>query len=195
MRATPDGDGALDTGITVDPGAPGSAESDAPLDAGTTEPELSAAPADDPGLVGYDRRPRAARERTLGDFTTGPNVLWLVPLAIAIGALGAGIALALLDMIGFFTNLFYYQRLSVQLVSPDANTLGAIALVIPVAGGLVVGLMARFGSEQIRGHGIPEAMERVLINGSRVQPRLAVLKPISSGVSIGTGGHDFIGQP
>jgi H+/Cl- antiporter ClcA len=115
-------------------------------------------------------------------------VLWLVPLAIAIGALGAGIALALLDMIGFFTNLFYYQRLSAQLVSPDANTLGAIALVIPVAGGLVVGLMARFGSEQIRGHGIPEAMERVLINGSRVQPRLAVLKPISSGVSIGTGG-------
>ena len=91
-------------------------------------------------------------------------------------------------MIGFLTNLLYYQRLSVQLVSPDANTLGAVAVLIPVGGGLIVGLMARFGSEQIRGHGIPEAMERILINGSRVQPRLAVLKPISSAVSIGSGG-------
>ena len=118
----------------------------------------------------------------------GPEVLKLVPLALVIGALGAGVALGLLDMIGFVTNLLYYQRFSVHLVSPDANTLGTIALVIPVGGGLVVGLMARFGSEQIRGHGIPEAMERVLINGSRVQPRLAVLKPISSAVSIGTGG-------
>ena len=102
--------------------------------------------------------------------------------------LGAGISLALLDMIGFLTNLLYYQRLSVRLVSPDANTLGALAVVIPIGGGLIVGLMARFGSEQIRGHGIPEAMERILINGSRVQPRLAFLKPISSAVSIGTGG-------
>ena len=110
------------------------------------------------------------------------------PWPSLVGALGAGISLALLDMIGFFTNLFYYQRLSVHLVSPNANTLGAIALVIPVGGGLIVGLMARFGSEQIRGHGIPEAMERILINGSRVAPRLAILKPISSAISIGTGG-------
>ena len=91
-------------------------------------------------------------------------------------------------MIGFLTNLLYYQRLSVELVSPDANQLGVVAVAIPVFGGLVVGLMARFGSEQIRGHGIPEAMERILINGSRVQPRLALLKPISSAVSIGSGG-------
>jgi H+/Cl- antiporter ClcA len=91
-------------------------------------------------------------------------------------------------MIGFFTNLFYFQRLSVALVSPYGNTLGPISLVIPIGGGLVIGLMARFGSEQIRGHGIPEAMERILVNGSRVQPRLAVLKPISSAISIGTGG-------
>ena len=102
--------------------------------------------------------------------------------------LAAGISLALLDMIGFFTNLFYFQRLSVTLVSPYGNTLGAIAVVIPIGGGLIVGLMARFGSEQIRGHGIPEAMERILINGSKVQPRLAILKPISSAISIGTGG-------
>ncbi len=143
---------------------------------------------DETSVVGRDLRPAHAAERTLGDFTTTPAILRLVPLAILIGALGAGISFALLSMIGFFTNLFYYQRLSVHLVSPNANRLGAIAIIIPIGGGLIVGLMARYGSEQIRGHGIPEAMERILINGSRVQPRLAILKPISSAISIGTGG-------
>jgi CIC family chloride channel protein len=142
----------------------------------------------DATYLGTDRRPRDTSERALGDFTTTPTLLCLVPLGIVVGALGAGISLALLDMIGFFTNLFYYQRLSVHLVSPNANTLGAVALVIPIGGGLIVGLMARYGSEQIRGHGIPEAMENILINGSKVQPRLAILKPISSAISIGTGG-------
>ncbi|MGH9076401.1 MAG: chloride channel protein [Acidimicrobiales bacterium] len=169
------------------PEDPGSETRD-DLEATVLEPP---SPTDNEGteaFLGPDPRPRVTAERALGDFTTTPAILRLVPLAVLIGALGAGISLALLDMIGFFTNLFYYQRLSLTLVSPDANTLGAIALVIPIGGGLIVGLMARFGSEQIRGHGIPEAMERVLINGSRVQPRLAVLKPISSAVSIGTGG-------
>ena len=138
--------------------------------------------------LGSDRRPRGTSERALGDFTTTPSLLPLVPLSIVVGALAAGISLALLDMIGFFTNLFYYQRLSAHLSSPNANTLGAIALVIPIGGGLIVGLMARYGSEQIRGHGIPEAMENILVNGSKVQPRLAILKPVSSAVSIGTGG-------
>ncbi len=138
--------------------------------------------------LGVDVRPRVTSERRLGDFTITPSVLGLVPLAIVISALGAGVALGLLDMIGLFTNLLYYQRLSVHLASPDATILGAIALVIPVGGGLVVGLMARYGSEQIRGHGIPEVMERILVDGSRVQPRLAILKPISSAISIGTGG-------
>ncbi|HEY1832442.1 MAG TPA: chloride channel protein [Acidimicrobiales bacterium] len=148
--------------------------------------EEEGAPPD--AVIGSGDRRAGSRERSLGDFTIDASVLRLVPLAVVIGALGAGISLALLDMIGFFTNLFYYQRLSVHLVSPAANTLGALALIIPVGGGLIVGIMARFGSEQIRGHGIPEAMERILINGSRVQPRLALLKPISSAVSIGTGG-------
>jgi chloride channel protein, CIC family len=142
----------------------------------------------DGDVVGPDPRPPHAKERALGDFTTTPAVLRLVPLAVVIGALAAGIALALLDMIGFLTNLLYFHRLSLRLVSPNGNQLGALALAIPVFGGLVVGLMARFGSEQIRGHGIPEAMERILINGSKVQPRLALLKPVSSAVSIGTGG-------
>jgi chloride channel protein, CIC family len=143
---------------------------------------------DDSTYLGTDLRSPSASERALGDFTTTPSLLRLIPLAIAVGVLAAGISLALLDMIGFFTNLFYYQRLSVHLTSPNANTLGAAALVIPVVGGLVVGLIARYGSEQIRGHGIPEAMENTLINGSKVQPRLAILKPVSSAVSIGTGG-------
>ena len=139
-------------------------------------------------FLGAERRPPEGSERALGDFSTRPAILRLIPVAVVVGCLAAGISLALLDMIGFFTNLFYYQRWGVRLVSPGANTLGVIALVIPVAGGLIVGIMARFGSEQIRGHGIPEAMETILINGSRVQPRLAILKPISSAVSIGTGG-------
>jgi CIC family chloride channel protein len=144
--------------------------------------------ASEASYLGVDRRPERSSERALGDFTTTPSVLRLVPVAILIGALSAGIALALLDMIGFITHAVYYQQLNVSLASPNANTLGAIAIVIPVGGGLIVGLMARYGSEQIRGHGIPEAMENILINGSRVQPRLAILKPISSAVSIGTGG-------
>ncbi len=144
--------------------------------------------AGDMSYLGAERRPRGTPERALGDFTTTPAVLRMVPLAIVVGALAAGISLALLDMIGLFTNLLYYQRVSVHLVSPNANTLGALAVVIPVGGGLLVGLMARYGSEQIRGHGIPEAMENILINGSRVQPRLAILKPVSSAISIGTGG-------
>ncbi len=151
-------------------------------------PAMGAGEASERSYLGAERRPRDTSERALGDFTTTTALLRLVPLGIAVGALGAGISLALLDMIGFFTNLFYYQRLSVHLTSPNANTLGAIALVIPIGGGLIVGLMARYGSEQIRGHGIPEAMENILINGSRVRPRLAILKPISSAISIGTGG-------
>ncbi|HET9075641.1 MAG TPA: chloride channel protein [Acidimicrobiales bacterium] len=138
--------------------------------------------------LGADLRATQGQERKLGDFTTTPQILRLVPLAVAIGVLGAGVSLALLAMIGFFTNLLYYQRISYHLASPGATTLGAVALVIPVGGGLIVGLMARYGSEQIRGHGIPEAMEKILIDGSKVQPRLAILKPISSAVSIGTGG-------
>ena len=143
---------------------------------------------DDSTYLGTDLRPKVTSERDLGDFTTSPRLLRLVPVALAVGALGAGVSLALLAMIGFFTNLAYYGRLGYHLVSPNGTTLGAIAIVIPVGGGLIVGLMARYGSEQIRGHGIPEAMENILINGSRVQPRLAILKPISSAVSIGTGG-------
>ncbi len=109
-------------------------------------------------------------------------------LAVGIGIVGTYVAWALLRLIALFTNLFYYGRVSTVLVSPAGNHLGLFAVLVPVAGGLVIGLMARYGSERICGHGIPEALESILINGSKVQPRLAILKPISSAISIGSGG-------
>jgi CIC family chloride channel protein len=124
----------------------------------------------------------------LGDFTTTGRVVPISLLAIGIGLVSTFVAWGLLRLIGFFTNAFYYGRISTGLVSPAGNHLGWFALLIPAAGGLVIGLMARYGSERIRGHGIPEALESILINGSKVQPRLAVLKPLSSAISIGSGG-------
>jgi chloride channel protein, CIC family len=109
-------------------------------------------------------------------------------LAVAIGCVATGVAWALLRLIGIFTNLFYYGRWGTQLVSPAGNHLGAWAILVPVGGALIIGLMARYGSERIRGHGIPEAIESILINGSRVEPKLAILKPLSSAISIGSGG-------
>src|SRR5205085_955089 len=94
----------------------------------------------------------------------------------------------LLKLIGFFTNLFFFQRLSSAMVSPASHTLGPWVVAVPVIGALIIGVMARYGSERIRGHGIPEAIEAILINGSRVEPRVALLKPLSSAISIGSGG-------
>jgi CIC family chloride channel protein len=125
---------------------------------------------------------------TLGDFTADRRMIWLAMLAIGIGILSGFVAVALMGLIGLITNLVYYHRYSFLLVSPSHNTLGWWAVPIPVVGGLIIGVMARFGSERIRGHGIPEAMETILVGGSRVEPKLAILKPISSAISIGTGG-------
>ena len=124
----------------------------------------------------------------LGDFTTTARVVPISLLAIGIGILSTFVAWALLRLIAFFTNAFYYGRISTALVSPAGNHLGWFSVLVPVAGGLVIGFMAYYGSERIRGHGIPEALESILINGSKVQPRLAILKPISSAISIGSGG-------
>ena len=129
-----------------------------------------------------------SRKETLGDFTTTPRVIPISLLAILIGALGSCVAWALLELIAVFTNLFFYQRWSAAPVSPVGNHLGLWTIAVPVIGALIIGLMARYGSERIRGHGIPEAIESILINGSRVQPRLAILKPLSSAISIGSGG-------
>jgi chloride channel protein, CIC family len=128
------------------------------------------------------------RAHDLGDFTTDWRVLPISLLAIAIGLISTVVAWALLRLIGLFTNLFYYHRWNTALVSPAGNPLGGWAVLVPVAGALVIGLMARYGSERIRGHGIPEALESILIHGSRIAPRLAILKPLSSAISIGSGG-------
>ena len=133
----------------------------------------------------HKKTPRSAE---LGDFTTTARVIPISLMAIVIGFLASFVAWFLLKLIGLFTNFFYYQRLDTALTSPAGNHLGLFAIAIPVIGSLIVGLMARYGSERIRGHGIPEAIESILMNGSRVHPRLAVLKPVSAAISIGSGG-------
>jgi chloride channel protein, CIC family len=128
------------------------------------------------------------RSEELADFTTTWRVLPISLLAMAIGVLCAYVALVLLRLIGLFTNLFYFGRWSTAMVSPAGNHLGFFSVLVPVGGALIIGLMARYGSERIRGHGIPEAIEAILMNGSRVQPKVAILKPLSSAISIGSGG-------
>ena len=127
-------------------------------------------------------------QKELGDFTTTLRVLPISALAIGIGVLCTYVALALLRLIGLFTNIFYYGQWSTRLISPAGNHLGWYSVLVPVVGGLIVGLMSRYGSERIRGHGIPEAIEAILINGSRVEPKVAILKPVSSAIAIGSGG-------
>jgi len=124
----------------------------------------------------------------LGDFTTSPRVILISGMAIGIGIISAFVALILLRLIGLVTNLFFFQRWSTALVSPAGNHLGVLVIFVPIIGALIIGIMARYGSERIRGHGIPEAIEAILINGSRIEPKVAILKPLSSALSIGTGG-------
>src|SRR2546425_5953453 len=124
----------------------------------------------------------------LGDFSVAPRTIFIALLAVGIGVISAYVALGLLKLIWLFTNLFFFQRWSTALVSPAGNHLGWLVVLVPVAGSILIGLMARYGSERIRGHGIPEAIESILIRGSRVEPRVAFLKPLSAAISIGSGG-------
>ncbi|GAA1318890.1 chloride channel protein [Pseudonocardia xinjiangensis] len=129
------------------------------------------------------------RPAHLGDFTLTRRVLVTVAWAVPVGALGAVAAWLLLRLIGLITNLVFYGRVETDLVAPGAVPHPAwLILTAPVVGGLVIGLMARFGSEKIRGHGMPEAIEAIVLRRSRVAPRVAVLKPVSAAVSIGSGG-------
>jgi CIC family chloride channel protein len=128
-----------------------------------------------------------------GDFTADFRLIWLSALAIPVGAVCAVVALVLQRLIGFFTNFFYYHSFQIpdHLVAPPVEFAGwaAVAIIlVPVIGGLIIGFMAKYGSERIRGHGIPEAMEAILISQSRMLPRVAILKPLSSAISIGSGG-------
>jgi chloride channel protein, CIC family len=132
--------------------------------------------------------PVPSHDRGLGDFTADARVLTLTAMAAVVGAASAGVALLLLRLIGLFTNLAYGHAVATSLASPAHYHPGPGAVLIPVVGGVLVGLMARYGSQQIRGHGIPEALEAILIGRSRMSARVAVLKPLSSAVAIGTGG-------
>jgi H+/Cl- antiporter ClcA/CBS domain-containing protein len=124
----------------------------------------------------------------LGDFHVPTRVVMITALAVPVGALAAVVAAALLKLIALITNLCFHWRFGFGAAVPADTAHRWLLLVMPVAGGLVIGLMARYGSEKIRGHGMPEAIESILVGGSRVQPRVAVLKPASAAVSIGTGG-------
>lgn len=126
--------------------------------------------------------------KPLSDFRTNARVLLLAALAVAIGVLSAFVAKGLLWLIAVITNAIFFQRYSAELPSLAHSTLGAWVIVAPAVGALIVGLMARFGSEKIRGHGIPEALEAILLGRSLIKLKVAILKPISSAISIGTGG-------
>ncbi|MGH6878657.1 MAG: chloride channel protein, partial [Rhizomicrobium sp.] len=129
-----------------------------------------------------------SRKDRLRDFTVDARLLVLSAMAFVVGAAGAGAAWLLLKLIAFVTNLAYFQRLSVAPVFLSHLHLAPWTIAIPVVGSLIVGLMARFGSAKIRGHGIPEAIEAILIGQSRIEPKVALLKPLSSAIAIGTGG-------
>jgi CIC family chloride channel protein len=126
--------------------------------------------------------------RPLADFSADYRVLMLAAMATVVGAGATFAAWLLVKLIAFVTNLVWFGHLSVASVSLAHAARTPWMVIAPVMGGLAIGLMARFGSDKIRGHGIPEAIEAILIGGSRMSAKVAVLKPISSAISIGTGG-------
>src|SRR3984885_5765090 len=132
--------------------------------------------------------PVKSESSALRDFTVDGRVWLLSGVALIIGIGAALLAVLLLRLIALSTNLFYYQRFSWAPVPASGSSLGYWMVPIPVIGGLLVGLMARFGSDKIRGHGIPEAIEAILLNRARVDPKIAILKPISAAIAIGSGG-------
>jgi chloride channel protein, CIC family len=130
-----------------------------------------------------------SRPSVLRDFTVDHRTWFLSGVALVIGAGGAGLAVLLLRAIALATNIFYYHRISFAMVGPAGSTEPRwIILLVPVIGGLIVGIMAYYGSDKIRGHGIPEAIEAILLRGARVDPKVAVLKPVSAAIAIGSGG-------
>lgn len=123
-----------------------------------------------------------------GDFAANQRLVLIATISVFIGAVCAFVAVLLLAMIRFFTKLFYFHQLSLIPRSPSGSPLGLLMILVPVLGGIIIGLMARYGSERIRGHGIPEALEAILFGKSIMSPKVAILKPLSSAISIGSGG-------
>lgn len=131
---------------------------------------------------------RSADFHRLGDHSADRRMLVLALMAIAVGSGGAVGAWVLLKLIAIATNLFWFGRLSDSNADISQAALGTAAIAIPILGSLMVGLMARFGSDKIRGHGIPEAIEAILFGESKLSMNVALLKPLSSAISIGSGG-------
>jgi hypothetical protein len=132
-----------------------------------------------------------SRPSALRDFTVDHRVWLLTGVTIFIGAGAAALAVVLLRAIVLATNAFYYHRLSLAMVGPAGSTLSPwIMPLVPIIGGLMVGLIAHYGSDKIRGHGIPEAIEAILLRGARVDPKVAVLKPLSAAIAIGKPNED-----
>jgi H+/Cl- antiporter ClcA len=124
----------------------------------------------------------------LRDYSATNRMLFISGLAAVLGGAGAVLAWALLGLIRLATNIFYFHSLSFANTSPADNKLGWMAVFAPVVGGLLIGVIARYGSEKVRGHGMPEAIEAIIFKGGKVAPRLAILKPIATAIAIGSGG-------
>jgi CIC family chloride channel protein len=120
--------------------------------------------------------------------TISPRVVFVTAIAIGVALIAGLVAQVLSRLIGLVTNLAFFGRFDASIVSPAGNQLGIFVMIPPLVGAFLVGLMARYGSRAIRGHGIPEAMEQVLLNQSRIPPRITFLKPLSAALAIGTGG-------
>lgn len=123
-----------------------------------------------------------------GDFSRNSRIFFLSAISVVIGCAAAFVAKILLLLISLFTNIFYFGEISLASNAPSMSHWGWMFIFVPVVGGLIIGFMARFGSEKIRGHGIPEALEAILFGKSIMQPKVAILKPLSSAISIGSGG-------
>ena len=128
------------------------------------------------------------RQTALRDYSADSRMLLMSGLALLAGAAGAVLSWALLRLIYLATNAFYFHRISTAIVDPGANALGWKAIFLPVLGGLLVGLIARFGSDRIRGHGMPEAIEAILMRGAKISPRITFYKPVATAIAIGSGG-------
>ncbi len=136
-----------------------------------------------PEKVNFDP---ATRPATPGNGSS--RLLLLSLLAAIIGVVAGFVAYLLVSLIGLISNLVFFQRVGFDIPDLQGHTLGPLVIVVPVIGGLLIGLMAKYGTPKIRGHGIPEAMEAILVNRSRISPNVALFKPLSAAIAIGTGG-------
>jgi CIC family chloride channel protein len=124
----------------------------------------------------------------LRDYSADSRMIYMSGLAVIVGCAGAVLSWVLLRLIYLCTNLFYFHRWYAGRVDPGDSTLGWKMIFLPVIGGLVVGVIARYGSDRIRGHGMPEAIEAILMRGAKISPKITFLKPTATAIAIGSGG-------